>query len=477
MARRRMRMAELVRHSGVPRETIHFYLREGLLPPPEKAGRTLAYYDDAHLERLRLVRHLRDEKYLPIPVIRSILNAGLEGSRSRDADTLADVLSIDPALGKADAAAPDDETVRVALELGLLGPGVLGAEPKDPTQARVLSAVAEALSLEGDARELTLEDLRVCARELTRLVDAEAAAFFDVVLRRGNLPAGVRALRAGRSAVARFLMAYRDWMLRRIVEGLLGAIERAPEDIQRTRSLPLSPEALALLGEPEHVAGLSERARRGDAAAANDLVWHLFAVGPARELGRLPARVKKELRPRAELLVAYATLGNGSPDALRAAAERTGGFPLGEILVAEVELGAALSGEGGVLESAVPALCRLGSATPELDADPLASALGLLRRGQITAALPPALGRQDRAVADLERALAVLGGAPGRVPAAARACIEGNARLALARIHVGRGQPGAARAHLERARAIDPSGPLASAADAALSPLVAEPAG
>ena len=113
MARRRMRMAELVRESNVPRETIHFYLREGLLPPPEKAGRTLAYYDDAHLERLRFVRHLRDEKYLPIPVIRSILNAGLSGSRSRDALTLADVLSIDPAIGRMEAPTPDDETLRV----------------------------------------------------------------------------------------------------------------------------------------------------------------------------------------------------------------------------------------------------------------------------------------------------------------------------------------------------------------------------
>jgi Tfp pilus assembly protein PilF len=91
--------------------------------------------------------------------------------------------------------------------------------------------------------------------------------------------------------------------------------------------------------------------------------------------------------------------------------------------------------------------------------------------------LPRALGREARAQADLDRALAVLGGAPGRVPAAARACIEGNARLALARIHIGRGQPEAARPHLERARAIDPGGPLASASDAALSQLVVDPAG
>ncbi len=37
-----LRMAELSARSGMPRETIHFYLREGLLPRPRKGGRTVA---------------------------------------------------------------------------------------------------------------------------------------------------------------------------------------------------------------------------------------------------------------------------------------------------------------------------------------------------------------------------------------------------------------------------------------------------
>src|SRR4051794_17709453 len=61
-----MRMAELALRSGVSRETIHFYLREGLLPRPRKGGRTVAYYDEEHLSRLTLIRTLREEKYLPL---------------------------------------------------------------------------------------------------------------------------------------------------------------------------------------------------------------------------------------------------------------------------------------------------------------------------------------------------------------------------------------------------------------------------
>src|SRR5262249_5665977 len=41
---RGIRMAELSLRSGVPRETIHFYLREGLLQRPVKGGATVAYY-------------------------------------------------------------------------------------------------------------------------------------------------------------------------------------------------------------------------------------------------------------------------------------------------------------------------------------------------------------------------------------------------------------------------------------------------
>src|SRR3954464_14892508 len=90
---RRMRMAELAARSGVARETIHFYLREGLLPRPEKGGRTVAYYGEEHLDRLRMIRRLREEKYLPIAVIRRLLESPAAAAE-RDVDVLADVLHI-----------------------------------------------------------------------------------------------------------------------------------------------------------------------------------------------------------------------------------------------------------------------------------------------------------------------------------------------------------------------------------------------
>lgn len=50
---------ELIRLTGVARRNIHFYVQQGLLPPPAGAGLG-ARYTDEHLLRLRAIPVLRD---------------------------------------------------------------------------------------------------------------------------------------------------------------------------------------------------------------------------------------------------------------------------------------------------------------------------------------------------------------------------------------------------------------------------------
>jgi DNA-binding transcriptional MerR regulator len=70
---RSLRMRDLVRESGLPRETIHFYLHQGLLPKPVKTGRNTAVYSIEHLERLRRIRELQERQFLPLKAIRAVL--------------------------------------------------------------------------------------------------------------------------------------------------------------------------------------------------------------------------------------------------------------------------------------------------------------------------------------------------------------------------------------------------------------------
>lgn len=68
------RMADLVEMAGVPRETIHYYMREGLLPKPVKSARNMAWYNDSHVEQLHLIRSLQEEQLLPLKAIKALLN-------------------------------------------------------------------------------------------------------------------------------------------------------------------------------------------------------------------------------------------------------------------------------------------------------------------------------------------------------------------------------------------------------------------
>jgi DNA-binding transcriptional MerR regulator len=71
-------MRDLVRESGLPRETIHFYKQQGLLPAPVETGRNTALYTQAHVDRLRRIRELQERHFLPLKAIRAVLDDTVE---------------------------------------------------------------------------------------------------------------------------------------------------------------------------------------------------------------------------------------------------------------------------------------------------------------------------------------------------------------------------------------------------------------
>lgn len=70
-----MKVSELSDRSGLPVQTIKYYIREGLLPKGAATSATRAEYDDAHLDRLRLIRALREVGDLPIASVKQIIEA------------------------------------------------------------------------------------------------------------------------------------------------------------------------------------------------------------------------------------------------------------------------------------------------------------------------------------------------------------------------------------------------------------------
>ena len=69
-----IKMSELSKRSGVPGPTIKHYIREGLLPGPEvRTSRNMAYYDARLAGRIRVIKELQAERFLPLRVIGDLL--------------------------------------------------------------------------------------------------------------------------------------------------------------------------------------------------------------------------------------------------------------------------------------------------------------------------------------------------------------------------------------------------------------------
>ncbi|HEV2997705.1 MAG TPA: MerR family transcriptional regulator [Solirubrobacteraceae bacterium] len=80
-----LKMSELAERSGVSAGTIKHYLREGLLGEGEdirRTSRNMAYYPVEFVERIRLIKRLQEERFMPLRLIRGVLTEDPERARA-----------------------------------------------------------------------------------------------------------------------------------------------------------------------------------------------------------------------------------------------------------------------------------------------------------------------------------------------------------------------------------------------------------
>ncbi len=80
-----LKMKELAEASGVSSGTIKHYLREGLLGGGEavvKTSRNMAYYPPDFVERIKLIKQLQEERFMPLAVIKSMLDEDPERAQA-----------------------------------------------------------------------------------------------------------------------------------------------------------------------------------------------------------------------------------------------------------------------------------------------------------------------------------------------------------------------------------------------------------
>lgn len=101
------RMKDLCNRTGLSRQVVHFYIEQGLLPEGHKTGRNMAYYSEAHVERLRVIRQLQQEQFLPLRAIRAVLDEEEGGFTTQQRRLLLDVKHRLGSLAAQSAAEPE----------------------------------------------------------------------------------------------------------------------------------------------------------------------------------------------------------------------------------------------------------------------------------------------------------------------------------------------------------------------------------
>jgi DNA-binding transcriptional MerR regulator len=130
----RYRVEQLAASCDVSVDTVRFYQSRGLLPQPEREGR-LAWYDDAHADRIRRIRELQ-AKGLTLAAIGRVLDGEMAAG---DADLAAAV-----------AVARGDDGQAVPLTLDELA-GASGV-PASLIQAVEREGIAVGRRVDGDVR-------------------------------------------------------------------------------------------------------------------------------------------------------------------------------------------------------------------------------------------------------------------------------------------------------------------------------------
>jgi len=77
-----LKINEVAKAAGVSTQTVHYYLREGLLTPPVKTAPNMAYYQPVIIDEIKLIKELQTKRYLPISVIKLILEARRDGQKA-----------------------------------------------------------------------------------------------------------------------------------------------------------------------------------------------------------------------------------------------------------------------------------------------------------------------------------------------------------------------------------------------------------
>lgn len=313
---RGLKISQLAHLAEVSVPTIKHYLREGLIPRPVKTGRTMSYYDPECVERVRKIKRLQTERFLPLSAIKKIIKSG---------KSIEDELALGEAMMCiSEVSAPEKGLRQDRIEkqtgysaheldkmvrMGLIRPRKTGrGKAYDPVDCQILSLIRQREEA-GFPLDYSLEMMAMYRKHIQTIVREDAKLFVRRLLPDASAREVAQYIREGDRALGAFMPLIREKLARANAEKIIEFMDGTPRPLRESLRFRLVPEHLRNGGEAMQAEG------------ANGLFWaHLLrALDGKKPLTDKSPLVDEDQQP---LFLGLRNLAMGRVDEARAQCRR-----------------------------------------------------------------------------------------------------------------------------------------------------------
>ena len=213
-----LKMRELAEASGVSAGTIKHYLREGLLPEPVRTSRNMAYYPAEFVDRIKLIKQLQEERFMPLRVIKGMLDD--DPDRAKALIELEDRILERALAGEEKRSSVAEvrkayempaEVLERLEELGILSPNSRGYSPSD---VKIVEAISRFRAGGYDEQlGFTVYDTLRYKSALEALVSEEVAVLMERLVGEMETDDAVELIEAGSEPLQELIAALHSKLL------------------------------------------------------------------------------------------------------------------------------------------------------------------------------------------------------------------------------------------------------------------------
>ncbi|MBP7602581.1 MAG: MerR family transcriptional regulator [Spirochaetes bacterium] len=290
-----LRISELAARSGVSVSTIKHYVKEGLVPHALKTGRNMAYYDPSCVERIKLIKKIQKERFLPLDVIKRLISSG---------DSFGEELEIGKAILKTHRRSSGDRPVsesqieavtgyprgKIAIleREGLVIPETAGGiKMYDPIDVMIIDVMKRREDA-GVPMDYSVTTINIYRDAIRRAVEEDIRLFARNLM--GDIPSqtAVRFITEADDLLDTFMVLYRQKMLRTQSMSAIHDLNEIPSKLALISFLPVAGREL----RPPDADGAAARLAHAFCAGDYDAALRLSGgEGLPREIGPTAVRV------------------------------------------------------------------------------------------------------------------------------------------------------------------------------------------